>query len=97
MSTNMSERITIKDVLNTAKQPSILKRSTKVALIVGTILMFINHGDAIFAGELESARLGKIIITYFVPFLVSTQASVTATLHAMKQPSAALSSDKEIL
>ena len=71
--------------LNTACEPVILKRSIKVALFVGTILMFINHGDMLFSGYLDSTRFLKIALTYCVPFCVSTQASVFATLQARKK------------
>lgn len=85
----MQDPITLKDIIITARTPSILKRSVKVALVVGTILMAINHGDALLMGEVEPARIGKILLTYLVPFCVSTQASVLATLNAQKtqQPS----------
>ncbi|WP_084659990.1 nitrate/nitrite transporter NrtS [Vibrio sonorensis] len=61
---------------------SIAKRSLKVALVVGTILMFINHGDAILAAELDATRISKILLTYMVPFCVSTFAGVTAKMES---------------
>ncbi|ENM5749121.1 nitrate/nitrite transporter NrtS [Vibrio mimicus] len=75
---------TIYDFIATAKTPSILKRSMKVAAIVGTVLMMINHGDVLLAGQIESERVLKILLTYMVPFCVSTQASVSATLAMRK-------------
>ncbi|WP_159737098.1 nitrate/nitrite transporter NrtS [Vibrio atypicus] len=69
----------------TAAEPAILKRSIKVSLIVGTILMFINHGDKLLGGGLDSTVIIKILMTYCVPFCVSTQASVSATLQARKK------------
>ena len=71
--------------LKVAREPSILKRSIKVSLVVGTILMFINHGDKIFTGGVDSTILFKILLTYCVPFCVSTQASVSATLQSRKK------------
>lgn len=53
-------------------------RSMKVALVVGTVLVIINHGDALIAGELDLVRLIRICLTYFVPFAVSMYATVTA-------------------
>ncbi|AUL97658.1 nitrate/nitrite transporter NrtS [Vibrio vulnificus] len=79
-----SRKTTLNDFISTAKTPSILKRSIKVAAIVGTVLMMINHGDALFAGQVESERVLKILLTYMVPFCVSTQASVSATLAMRK-------------
>ena len=60
----------------------VVKRSAIVALIVGTILAFINHGDLIFSGSLTSACWIKMIATCFVPYTVS---SVTAVLTALEQ------------
>ncbi|ENK2326064.1 nitrate/nitrite transporter NrtS [Vibrio vulnificus] len=79
-----SRKTTLSDFISTAKTPSILKRSIKVAVIVGTVLMMINHGDALFVGQVESERVLKILLTYMVPFCVSTQASVSATLAMRK-------------
>ncbi|HAS6173162.1 TPA: hypothetical protein I7155_01930 [Vibrio vulnificus] len=79
-----SRTTTLSDFISTAKTPSILKRSIKVAVIVGTVLMMINHGDALLAGQVESERVLKILLTYMVPFCVSTQASVSATLAMRK-------------
>jgi tetrahydromethanopterin S-methyltransferase subunit H len=58
-----------------------LKRSIKVAVIVGTILMLINHGDIILYGDIEVHHMLKIILTYLVPYLVSTYSSVESKLN----------------
>jgi energy-converting hydrogenase Eha subunit H len=47
-----------------------------VAVIVGTLLMMINHGDIIFTGKVGLIDVLKILLTYAVPFLVSTYSSV---------------------
>jgi len=62
--------------LSIAFEASILKRSVMVSAFVGTILMIINHGDVILAGNLTMTHIFKIILTYVVPFLVSTYSSV---------------------
>jgi hypothetical protein len=53
-------------------------RSGCVAIVVGTILNLINQGDAI----LEAASLNwiKIVLTYFVPYAVSTYGAVSYRL-----------------
>jgi len=76
----MSKQHSVRDILNTARSPAIFQRSVKVALIVGSILMLINHGDALLAGNLDRYSIIKILLTYIVPFLVSTQAGVATTL-----------------
>ena len=49
-----------------------LRRSLAVALVVGTILVLLNHGDTIFAGNWKTALYWKIPVTYLVPFCVAT-------------------------
>jgi len=62
--------------LSIAFEASVFKRSVMVSAFVGTILMIINHGDIIIAGNLTSTHIFKIALTYVVPFLVSTYSSV---------------------
>ena len=76
----MPTKYTVRDIVNTARSPAIFQRSVKVALLVGTVLMFINHGDALLSGNLDQYSIIKILLTYLVPYLVSTQAGVAATL-----------------
>jgi len=63
---------------------SIVKRASITALIVGAILITINHGDALLKGQLDNGRLFKIVLTLFVPYVVSTVSSVSTVL-SMRQ------------
>lgn len=58
----------------------IIKRASLTALIVGAILIAINHGDALLSGQVDTNRLFKIILTVFVPYLVSTVSSASTIL-----------------
>ena len=60
----------------------VASRAVKVALIVGIILAFINHGGVILSGSITSECWIKMLLTCFVPYTVS---SVTATLNIMEQ------------
>lgn len=51
----------------------VVARGLRVALIVGTLLTIINQGDLLLAGELPP--LWKILLTFFVPYGVSTYSS----------------------
>jgi hypothetical protein len=62
--------------LSIAFEANVLKRSLIISVVVGTILMIINYGDIILAGNLTTTHIFKIILTYLVPFLVSTYSSV---------------------
>ena len=64
--------------LQLAMRPSVVKRATKTAVLVGTLLVLINHGDAILAGRLGLEQLLKIGLTVVVPYMVSTYSSVGA-------------------
>jgi len=59
----------------------VVRRAAKVALVVGLILAAINHGDRILGGEVDLATLVKIILTFAVPYGVSTYSSVQALRH----------------
>ena len=60
----------------------VAKRAAKVAIIVGLILAFINHGSVILSGAITVECWIKMILTCLVPYTVS---SVTATLNIMEQ------------
>lgn len=53
-------------------------RALRVALLVGTILALINHGDKMLAMSLGSEDTLKIALTYLVPYGVSTWSAVLA-------------------
>ena len=57
---------------------SVVVRGLKYAVVVGTILVAINHGDAIVRGELSLDRVLKMTLTLLVPYAVSTSSSVAA-------------------
>lgn len=66
----------MKQTLRLALQPSVVKRAFKYAIVVGAILITINHGDAILRGDATLARLFRMGLTVLVPYVVSTLSSV---------------------
>ncbi|MEX0502498.1 nitrate/nitrite transporter NrtS [Alphaproteobacteria bacterium LSUCC0719] len=66
---------------------NVAKRSFIVAVIVGTILAFINHGEVIVSGNLTATCWIKMIATCLVPYTVS---SVTSVLGALEKRNATL-------
>jgi len=50
----------------------LLRRSTLIALVVGSVLVAINQGDMLVAGRWDLALLWKVPLTYLVPFIVAT-------------------------
>ena len=73
--------------LQIAKRPAVVRRGIKVGLIVGTILTAINYGDAIVNGNFEPLIWWKVLLTYCVPFCVSTYAGVTTRLELRQSDS----------
>jgi hypothetical protein len=61
-----------------ASSARVVKPAIKVALVVGTILVLINHGDAVFQMSLTADQTLRILLTYLVPYCVSTYSSVKA-------------------
>ena len=59
-----------------AFRKDVFLRAFKMSLIVGVILAIINHGDHIFLGTMTVTNWTKILITFCVPFCVSTVSSV---------------------
>jgi hypothetical protein len=53
-----------------------LLRSIKTALLVGTILALINHGQELLAGQFSWRWVIPMLITYLVPFSVATYGQV---------------------
>ncbi len=59
--------------------PRNLSRCITVALIVGTILFFINQADVVFGGRATTLTWIKIGLSYLVPFFVANYGIVLAS------------------
>ena len=72
------------------------RKALLTALIVGTALTFINHGDTLLAGQFPPVV--KVILTYCVPYCVTTWGAATGKLAQSKRqqtPLADLPAKKE--
>jgi hypothetical protein len=56
----------------------VILRALKMASLVGIVLAIINHGDHILLGTMTVTNWIKVLITFCVPFCVSTISSVLA-------------------
>ena len=65
-------------VIHYALSDSIPLRSFYVALVVGTVLNLINQGDALLGPGHDNWI--KVVLTYFVPYAVSTYGAVSYRL-----------------
>ena len=68
-----------------AMRGSVVRRALCYAVVVGAILIAINHGDAILAGSVDGQRVAKMLLTLLVPYCVSTLSSVGALRTAMRE------------
>lgn len=67
--------------LRVATRRDVVQRALKYAVLVGAILIAINHGRAIVSGEVTAERWLQMLLTTLVPYCVSTASSVGAILH----------------
>ena len=56
---------------------TMIRRSLKVALFVGTTLVLLHQGDTFWSGTWSTTLYWKIPLTYCVPFLVATFGALT--------------------
>lgn len=64
--------------IHLALSPSVVRRGLTYAIVVGAILIAINHGDALLRGEMTFGRGWRMGLTVLVPYIVSTLSSVGA-------------------
>jgi hypothetical protein len=75
----------LKDWFSLAFSGPVRRRALRIMMVVGAILITINHGDAILRGEVDGARLARILLTLAVPYVVSTVSSVAAMREMSKK------------
>jgi hypothetical protein len=73
------------EFLKLARSWEVVTSSLKVALFVGSVLALINHGDLIFAMSVPRENLLQILLTYLVPYCVSTYSAVNALRSRKRQ------------
>ncbi len=62
-------------------QKQVVHRALWVAFFVGIILNIINQGEALLHFNFASVHFGQFLLTFFVPYIVSTYSSVRAKLN----------------
>lgn len=71
-----NKRIGRRSLLAYCLERDTLLFSVKMALVIGTLLALINHGQALLTGHLTSDRLVSLLLTYFVPFTVAMYSQI---------------------
>lgn len=64
--------------LSIALSRSVVKSAIKVSLVVGSLLALINHYDKLVTLDLQRSDIFKILLTYLVPYGVSSWSAVKA-------------------
>ena len=64
--------------LKLATRRTVARRAVVIASFVGTVLALVNHGDRMLSGAMSGLNWGQVLVTYFLPYLVSTYSSVVA-------------------
>ena len=86
----MNKRPRVSVFWELATQKTSLLNAIKIGLVGGSVLNLINQGAAIFALDPTQLQPSKLLLTFLVPFLVSTYASTTTRLQFLVgQPAAA--------
>lgn len=70
--------------LTLATSNGVPRRAFLVAVVVGSALNLINQGDALFG--VKTVDVGKLLLTFIVPYLVSTHGAVSAHMSKGNQP-----------
>jgi hypothetical protein len=60
-----------RDALATCRAPANLRKTLRIALVVGIVLTLINQGDVIARGDATALTGVKIGLNFVVPFIVS--------------------------
>lgn len=71
-----------------ATSPPVVRRALLYMVVVGPILISINHGDALVNGAVDGVRASKMALTLLVPYCVSTLSTV-GTLRSLRTRSPA--------
>lgn len=56
----------------------VVRTAVRISIIVGTILVLINHGSVVVSMSFSAENLVQMLLTYLVPYCVSTYSSVRA-------------------
>ena len=69
-------RTNLHNIIEYCTEWDTVARSLKTALVVGTILALINHGQDLLAGQFSLRWIIPMLLTYLVPFIVATYGQV---------------------
>lgn len=65
-----------------------VRRASRISVVVGTLLVILNHGDLLWAGS--APALWKVVATYCVPYCVSSYSTASLLSQLARNPRAEL-------
>ena len=68
---------TVKQLYAELNNPQYRPVAFRVALVVGSILFAVNHGEALLNGKMSRDRWRAGLLTYIVPYIVSIHGQST--------------------
>ena len=69
---------TSREAVTLCLSPSTLRRTIRIALVVGTLLSAINQGHLIAAGDVSAATWIRVAANYVIPWVVSSVGFLSA-------------------
>ena len=66
-----SQKLTLKTYIRNLVRPDFSIAALQVALVVGSILFMINHGEAFLMGQMTQKRWVATVLSYITPYAVS--------------------------
>lgn len=70
-SSRIVRRVEIRSAVDVCRKPANLRRTIRIAAVVGVVLTLINHGDVIIHGDATALTAVKVCLNFVVPFIVS--------------------------
>lgn len=67
-------------LLRKAGAPHVVRNALKLAVVVGTLLNFINQGPVVLGGDMPSWP--HVVLNYLTPYLVASYSAVKAQQRA---------------
>jgi hypothetical protein len=66
--------------------PTYRPTALRVALVVGSLLLMINHGQALMRGQMTCDRWWAALLTYVVPYAVNVHGQYSARRSQRRSP-----------
>lgn len=70
----------MKTYFQALRNPEMMPTAIRVALVVGTVLFVINHGNALAQGKMNSSRWFAAVLTYVVPYCVNIHGQMSCQI-----------------